>query len=60
MATPMELNVPRGMDLRGFISSPDMLDPAMMPVTAGKKIAKEAPVLKIAEQRYFRIGVVRS
>ena len=31
--------VPFGIDFAGFLRSPDRLDPAMMPVQAGKKIA---------------------
>ena len=38
--TPMELNVPMGMALRGFFNSPDILTPTIIPVTAGKKTAK--------------------
>ncbi len=32
--------VPIGMDLLGSLRSPDMLAPAIIPVTAGKNIAK--------------------
>ena len=36
---PIERNVPCTMLLAGSLSRPEMLAPAMMPVTAGKKIA---------------------
>ena len=39
---PTPLSVPRGIALRASFSSPLMLAPAMMPVTAGKKIANAA------------------
>jgi hypothetical protein len=45
---PMALKVPLGIDLEGSLSSPDMLAPAIIPVTplnkTPKTVAKEARV----------------
>jgi len=38
--TTMAHRLPRGMDFPGLFKSPDMLAPAIMPATAGKKTAK--------------------
>ena len=38
--TKIEAKVPTGKDCDGFLRSPDILAPAMTPVTAGKNTAK--------------------
>ena len=45
----MASKVPHGMDLSGFLRSPDILAPAVIPVAAGKKIAKavQKPMLLV-------------
>jgi len=40
MVKPMAVKVPNGIAFPGFLRSPDMFTPAMIPVTAGKNKAK--------------------
>ncbi len=60
----MALRVPRGIALRGFSRSPDKFAPAIIPVTAGKKMAKtcqklassNSPTKGIAAVGSFRVN----
>ncbi len=52
----MAAKVPLGMERLGSLRSPDMLTPAMMPVTAGKKRAKTAKKEKSGVQAGARLA----